>query len=323
MSHELITGLFMKYFDHSELKKQSDSAILPAPGKYLAFTTDAYVVDPVFFPGGNIGHLAVCGTINDLAVAGAKPLYMTASFIIEEGLALGDLEEIVKSMAREAKNAGVAVVAGDTKVVDRNKCDKIFITTSGVGEVRPEFLHLGTAGKVVPGDVILINGHIADHGMAVMAARESLSFSTGLSSDSASLSSLIGNVLETSSGIRFMRDATRGGLATVLAELAGMTGLGIDVREEKVPVREEVRGMCEVLGFDPMYVANEGKVVLVVDPGEANKIMACMKEHPLGKFAAMIGEITGRHAGQVVLETAIGGKRIMDMLAGEQLPRIC
>ncbi|MBU0764657.1 MAG: hydrogenase expression/formation protein HypE [Bacteroidetes bacterium] len=323
MSHELIRDLFVRYFDNEILRSQTDSAILDTGGSSLAFTTDSYVVDPVFFPGGNIGKLSVCGTVNDLAVSGATPLYISCGFIIEEGFPVKDLETIVASMAEEAGKAGVLVVTGDTKVVNRGKCDKLFINTSGIGVIGEERKDIGTGAFVRAGDRILINGTIGDHGIAIMGTRNELSFSSDIKSDCACLNRMIGKILDAGVDVRFMRDATRGGLATVLCELASSVGLGITIDEKAVQVKESVRGMCEVFGFDPMHVANEGKVVMVVTAGDAQKALEMLRSHELGKDASIIGEITEKHTSRVILQTEIGGSRIIDMLAGEQLPRIC
>lgn len=323
LSHDLIKNLFVKYFSNDILNDQTDSAVISLSGMNLAFTTDSFVVDPVFFPGGNIGKLAIAGTINDLAVSGAKPCYLSAAFIIEEGLSLSDLEQIVKSMALEAKKAGINIVTGDTKVVNRGMCDKVFITTTGVGEIPEKNVEMGKGRNIQPGDKIIINGTIADHGMAVMSAREGLSFKTDIVSDCACLNHLISDALSATDNIKFMRDATRGGLATVLCELAGNKNFGIEIDEAALPVNENVRGMCELLGFDPLYVANEGKVVMIVGKNDANKVLTALRKNELGRHASIIGEIVNEHHGKAWLTTGIGGRRIVDMLAGEQLPRIC
>jgi hydrogenase expression/formation protein HypE len=323
LSHDLIRDLFVKYFSNDILKEQTDAAVITVTTEKLSFTTDSFVVDPIFFPGGDIGKLAVAGTVNDLAVSGAKPLYLSAGFIIEEGFAFSELEKIVKSMAVEAKLAGIKIVTGDTKVVNRGKCDKVFINTSGVGELLPKYVHIGMGRDIQSGDKIIINGTLGDHGMAVMAAREELSFKTDIQSDCACLNHLIEEALTASDQIKFMRDATRGGLATVLCELVENMNFGIEINEATLPVNENVRGMCELLGFDPLYVANEGKVVMVVGTDEADEVLESLKKNELGKNAAIIGEIVGEHKGKAWLTTGIGGRRIIDMLAGEQLPRIC
>jgi hydrogenase expression/formation protein HypE len=323
LSHELITELFVKYFSNPTLDEQTDSALVSLDKGLISFTTDSFVVDPIFFPGGDIGKLAVCGTVNDLAVSGAKPLYLSAGFIIEEGLPLNDLERIVASMANEAEKAGVTIVTGDTKVVDRGHCDKLFINTSGIGTLVPERRGISTGAKIKPGDKVIINGHVGDHGMAVMAAREELQIRSEVKSDCASLNHLIEKALNRSNKIRFMRDATRGGLATVIAELAVGKNYGIKLDEASIPVRESVRGFCELLGFDPLYVANEGKVVMIVDAGDADDVLSVMKLHEYGSGSCIIGEITTEYPGKSWIETGVGGHRVIDMMAGEQLPRIC
>jgi hydrogenase expression/formation protein HypE len=323
LSHELIGSLFVKHFRNDLLEKQTDSAIVPVTGTRLSFTTDSFVVDPIFFPGGDIGKLAVCGTVNDLAVSGAEPLYLSAGFIIEEGFSFKDLETIVISMAEEAKKAGVLIVTGDTKVVNKGKCDKIFINTAGVGMIRDRHIPIGEGAGISAGDKIIINGAVGDHGMAVMAARQELNIRSEIISDCASLNGLIRNVLEVTDGVRFMRDATRGGLATVLAELSEKKNFGIMLEESAIRVSRKVRAFCELLGFDPLYIANEGKVVMVVAPDAAEKVLSVMNNHPLGKEAGIIGEVMNENPGRAWINTGIGGKRILDMMAGEQLPRIC
>jgi len=323
LSHDLIDSIFVKYFDNQYLRQQTDSAILNAEGKKLAFTTDSFVVDPIFFPGGNIGKLAIAGTVNDLAVSGAVPKYLSCGFIIEEGFPLKELEEVVKTMAFEAKKAGIVMVTGDTKVVDRGKCDKLYINTSGIGLLDDKYVGISTANKLIKGDKIIINGSIGDHGMAVMAARNDLNISADISSDCACLNTMIKEVLEVSDGIRFMRDATRGGIGTVLSELAKTNDVGILIKEDKLIVNEGVKGICELLGFDPLYVANEGKVIFVVSSEDAEKVMETLHKNEYGKDASIIGEISEDHNGTSWLETSVGGKRIIDMLSGQQLPRIC
>ena len=323
LSHRLINDLFMTHFRNPVLEEQTDSAILRLGEQYLSFTTDSFVVDPLVFPGGDIGKLAVCGTVNDLAVTGAKPLFISAAFILEEGLPLSELEAIVTSMAAEAANAGVSIVTGDTKVVDRGKCDRMFINTTGIGTLREEHRHIASGSGVEIGDRIIINGSIGDHGMAVMAARKDLSIKGEIASDCASLNGLIEKVLEASNGIKFMRDPTRGGLATVMAELAAGKHFSLMLNEDRLIIHPKVRGYCELLGFDPIYVANEGKVVIIVRAADAGRVVEAMKKHELGRDAAIIGEVSPDHPGKAWMQTGIGGKRILDMLAGEQLPRIC
>jgi hydrogenase expression/formation protein HypE len=322
-SHLLITELFFKHFHNDILQQQGDSALFDMEKGTMAFTTDSYVIDPIFFPGGNIGKLAVCGTVNDIAVSGATPKYLSAGFIIEEGFSMQQLEEIVKSMAEESKKAGVKIVTGDTKVVNKGQCDKLFINTAGIGIMPSQFKSISSGETICAGDKIIINGPIAQHGMAIMAVRNFGNFKTDIQSDCACLNTLIYSILDAGVGVKFMRDATRGGLATVLCEIAQSKHHGVSIHEESIPVDDNVRGLCELLGFDPMYVANEGKFVMIIDPNDEEKAMQIMKKHVLGYEAAVIGEISSNNKGKAVLQTAIGGNRIIDMLAGEQLPRIC
>jgi hydrogenase expression/formation protein HypE len=319
--HELIEDLFMKVLSNPLLLERNDSAIFPVQEGRIAMTTDSYVVDPIFFPGGNIGSLAVHGTVNDLAMRGAKPLYLTAGFILEEGLPFDELQKIVQSMADAAREAGVQVVAGDTKVVPRGKADKLFINTSGIGIVPPGIDIGGQNARA--GDVLLINGTIGDHGMAVLCKREGLAFENEIKSDAAALNGLIALMLETYPGIHVLRDPTRGGVATTLNEIAEQSGVGIGMFEDALPIREDVAGACEILGLDPLYVANEGKVLAIVPKEAADLVLSAMKSHPLGQNACRIGKIVSENAGRVYLRTRIGGHRLVDMLRGEQLPRIC
>jgi hydrogenase expression/formation protein HypE len=323
LTHQLISGLFMKYFSNPHLDLQTDSAVIAVKGGHIAFTTDSFVVDPIFFPGGDIGKLAVCGTVNDIAVSGAQPLWLSAAFIIEEGFPMADLERVVSGMAQEAGRAGVKIVTGDTKVVGRNQCDKLFITTTGLGIIQAKDLGIGTGEKMMPGDKIIINGSIGDHGMAIMSARNDLQLSSPLLSDCASLNGLIKSVMKASNNIRFMRDATRGGLSAVIGELVREKPHGLVIHEEDIPLKENVRGMCELLGFDPMYVANEGKVLIVAAADDAQNILKTMQKHEYGREARIIGEIVSDHPGKAWLKTCVGGNRIIDLPAGEQLPRIC
>jgi len=323
LTHELIKEVFVRYFSNGSELPLTDSAIIDGDTQKLAFTTDSYVVDPIFFPGGDIGKLAVCGTVNDLAVCGAIPEYLSCGFIIEEGFEFEKLIKIVSSMARTADKAGVKIITGDTKVVDKGKCDKIFINTAGVGRISLKNENIASGINVKPGDKIIINGGIAEHGMAILAEREGLKFDTGILSDCAPLNKMIEQITTGNDAVKFMRDATRGGLATVLCEIAESRNLGIDIHESEIPIKDNVRGICDLLGFDPLYVANEGKVVIIVDPLYANRILEGMKKNELGKHASVIGEVVDDHEGLVAMETEIGGRRIVDMLAGEQLPRIC
>jgi hydrogenase expression/formation protein HypE len=322
LMHQLIGDMFLKHFSNRILDEQTDSAILEVGSSEIAFTTDSFVIDPLFFPGGNIGKLAVCGTINDLAVSGAQPLYISVSFIIEEGFPVSDLERIVISLAAEAKKAGVLIVTGDTKVVNKGKCDKIFINTAGIGRMKNKNIQISKAVNVQPGDVIIINGTIGDHGMAVMNSRESFNFKTAVESDCASLNHMIDDVLEHSQ-VKFMRDPTRGGVATVLNELVGKINLGIEISESNLPVKNGVKAMCELLGFDPLHIANEGKVIIVAAEQEGQKILDLLKRNEYGKESAVIGRVVADHPGKVVLKNETGGRRIIDSLAGDQLPRIC
>lgn len=321
LSHDLIRDHFFKHFNNSILKQNGDSALLNNL-KNPAFTTDSYVVDPIFFPGGNIGKLAVCGTVNDLIVAGALPLYLSAGFIIEEGFPFADLDVIIKTMAEEAEKTGVWIVTGDTKVVNKGQCDKIFINTAGIGTLRHGKHNISTGTLISPGDSILINGFIGDHGIAVMGKRESLQFGSDVRSDCASLHGISKNLLD-KVDVHFMRDATRGGLATVLTGISEQYGLGIEVEEDKIPVRDSIRGLCELFGFDPLYVANEGKIVVVVPEEQEQLALDIIQNSEHGKAGSVIGRVTGDHPGKVIMHTGIGGKRFIDMLAGEQLPRIC
>jgi hydrogenase expression/formation protein HypE len=315
----LINELFKEKFDNPILKDLNDSAVLkPSGEKKLCFTTDSYVVNPLFFPGGDIATLAINGTVNDLAVMGAKPLYISCSFILEEGLDWDLLDKITTSMATAAGKAGVLIVTGDTKVVEKGSADQIFINTSGVGILQKDFIL--SKNKIKAGDKIIINGEIGSHGLAVMSLREN--FKTDIKSDCAPLWELIESML-TVGGVKFMRDPTRGGVAGVLCEIAASGNFGIQLKEESLPIHENVSSFSEILGLDPLYIANEGKVIAVVASGKASSILSKMKKHPLGKEASIIGETTKENRGKVVLETVIGGTRIIDRLVGDQLPRIC
>ena len=320
MSHELVEKTFLPLLANPALSKLDDSAIFEASGR-LAFTTDGYVVNPIFFPGGDIGKLAVCGTVNDLSMNGARPLYLSLSAIIEEGLLLRDLERIARSVKKAAQEAGVNVIAGDTKVVNRGQADKLFITTSGVGIVPPGVDISGANARA--GDKVLLSGTIGDHGMAIMSQREGLQFSMTLKSDCAPLNKLVSQMLTVSSRIHCLRDPTRGGLATTLNELARQSSVGIVIEEAEIPVKEEVKAACELLGLDPIYVANEGKLVAIVDPADADQILVRMRKNRYGRDAVIIGEVTSQHPGKVVMRTKLGPSRIVDMLSGELLPRIC
>ncbi len=320
LAHELVEKSFLQALSNPLLAKLDDSAVFDFSGR-LAFTTDSYVVNPIFFPGGDIGKLAVCGTVNDLAMAGAVPLYLSLSFIIEEGLSQEDLTKIVSSVQRSAREAGAQIVTGDTKVVNRGSADRLFINTAGVGMIPAGADISGWNAK--PGDKVILSGTIGDHGIAVLSQREGLSFSTRLQSDCVPLNKLVAEMLEVSSQIHCLRDPTRGGLATTLNELARQSRVGIKIEEEKIPVREEVYAACEMLGFDPLYVANEGKLVAIVAPEDAEAVLNRMRQNTYGKDAVIIGEVRQEHPGRVVMKTKIGATRIVDMLVGDLLPRIC
>jgi hydrogenase expression/formation protein HypE len=320
-THTLIEALFAREFANDLLGPLADSAVLPPVAARMAFTTDSSVVKPIFFPGGDIGELAVNGTVNDLACAGARPLYLSAGFVLEEGLAIADLERVVKSMAAAARAAGVQIVTGDTKVVERGKADGLYITTSGIGAIEHD-RDLSPAA-IRTGDRVLVSGAIGDHGMAIMIARGGLELEVDLESDTAPVHELAHALLAAVPGLRCLRDPTRGGLATVLNELALSAEVCISLDEVAVPVRAEVTGACEILGIDPLYVANEGKLVAVVAPEDEEAALGALRSHPLGTGAAVIGEVRGEPPGMVFLETAFGGSRVVDMLAGDPLPRIC
>lgn len=321
LAGDLVREVFLANFDNDILSQLTDAAILELDGVSLAFTTDSYVVSPLFFPGGDIGKLSICGTVNDLAVMGAKPLFISCGLIIEEGLGYSVLERVVKSMRRAAETAGVTIVTGDTKVVEKGNVDKLFINTSGIGLLGNE-VRL-SPGEVRVGDKVILNGTIGDHGIAVLSKRGDFDFQTGMVSDCASLHDLIALALKVSSKIRFMRDPTRGGLATTLNEIVKEAEWGILIEEENVPVKEEVKSVAELLGFEPLYIANEGKVVLIVAAEDAERVCRLMREHELGRDSQIIGEIVAEPRGKVGLRTLVGGTRIVDMPIGEQLPRIC
>jgi hydrogenase expression/formation protein HypE len=327
LSAELIEKVFVSRFRNPALEQMDDQAQLQIGDTRLAFTTDSFVVTPIFFPGGDIGTLAVNGTVNDLAMGGARPLYLSGAFILEEGLPTAELERIVDSMRATADAAGVQLVTGDTKVVNRGKGDKIFITTTGIGVInRP--IHL-SSDRVRPGDCILVSGYVGDHGITILSQREGLEFECALESDCAALHGLVEEILDEANacgspdGIRCMRDPTRGGVATTLNEIAVRSRVGMMIDEERIPVRDEVRGACEMLGLDPLFVANEGKLVAIVAPQIANQTLKRMQSHPLGRMSRIAGEATEEHRGMVLMRTPVGGVRILDRLFGEQLPRIC
>ena len=325
--HELIEGLFLEYFHNPLLDRLEDQAVFDVAAARLAYTTDSYVVSPIFFPGGDIGKLAINGTVNDLAMSGARPLYLSAGFILEEGFAIDDLKRILESMRDAAEEAGVKVVTGDTKVVQKGGADQIFINTSGIGVVESA-LSLSAAGAQ-PGDKVLISGTLGDHGTTIMIARGELELETDIESDCAALQSLVAEMIDEAKagdalgGLHCFRDPTRGGVATTLNEIALTSEVCIEIEEGLIPVREEVKGACEILGLDPLYVANEGKLVAIVSAELAQALVARMNQHPYGVDACIIGEVKTEPRGIVSMRTAFGGRRIVDMLAGEQLPRIC
>ncbi len=321
LTHQLIEKMFVPEFRNELLEPLHDGAILNFNGQKLAFTTDSYVVSPIFFPGGNIGELAVNGTVNDLAMCGAKPLYLSAGFIIEEGFSMNDLWRVVTAMRNAASAAGVYLVTGDTKVVERGKGDHIFINTSGIGLIREGVTIHPKRASI--GDSIILSGEIGAHGIAIMSVREGLEFSSPVVSDTAPLHDLVNIMLEVCPDIRVLRDPTRGGVATTLNEIAASANVGIRLQEEAIPVSAEVEAACEILGLDPLYIANEGKLLAIVPSECAGKVVERMKQHPYGTRSAIIGDIVGDHPGYVVMNSRIGGTRIIDMISGEQLPRIC
>jgi hydrogenase expression/formation protein HypE len=318
---QLIDELFLPAFDNEWLRQGNDQAAFAVAGGRMVMATDSHVVSPLFFPGGDIGCLAVHGTINDVAMSGARPLYLAAGFVLEEGFPLADLRRIVESMAAASREARVPVVTGDTKVVERGKGDGVFITTTGVGVV-PEGVDIG-GDRARPGDAIIVSGTLGDHGVAIMSVRENLSFATTILSDTAALHGLVSTMVAAVPGIRCLRDPTRGGLATTLNEIARQSGCGLVIRERDLPIRSEVGAACEFLGLDPLYVANEGKLIAISAKGDAARLLAAMRAHPLGRDAAVIGEVIEDPHHFVQMDTAFGGRRNVDWLTGEQLPRIC
>ncbi len=322
LSQILIEGMFAKTFANPQLEIMHDGAVLGIAGERLAFSTDSFVISPYFFPGGDIGSLAVHGTVNDIAMCGAKPLAISVGLILEEGLPMGDLWRIVQSIQQAADEVGVHVVTGDTKVVDKGKGDGIYINTTGLGLIPAGIDISPTAAQA--GDKVLVSGEIAVHGIAIMSIREGLEFETQLESDSAALYPLVAAILDAGGdAVRVLRDPTRGGVASALNEIAGQSNVGFHLDEQKIPLSEEVRGACEILGFDPLYVANEGKCLAIVAPDHADSVLEVMRSQPLGRQAAIIGEVVEEHPGRVYLRSRIGGQRVVDMLSGEQLPRIC
>ncbi|MBF0494009.1 MAG: hydrogenase expression/formation protein HypE [Candidatus Omnitrophica bacterium] len=321
LTHEMIGGIFFKYFKNEMLERAEDAAVFAIKGKRIAFTTDSFVVKPIFFPGGDIGKLAVCGTVNDLAVVGATPKYISCAFIIEEGFSFSDLEKIVKSMADWAKDAGLKIVTGDTKVVGRGEADGIFINTSGIGVFEKD-VKLG-AEKIKPGDKVILTGNIADHGLAVLGKRKGLEFESEIVSDVAPLNKMLLELTKKVGGVKFMRDPTRGGVATTLNEITEGRKFGILIEEKNIPVSENARAACEILGLEPLYVANEGKAIIVVSSKNEKKALSSLRKNKYGKYAVTVGTVTKNNPGKVCLLTAYGTVRIVDMLSGEQLPRIC
>jgi hydrogenase expression/formation protein HypE len=320
LSHDLVEKILAPPLNNPILSRMDDSAVFELSGK-IAFTTDSYVVSPIFFPGGDIGRLAVCGTVNDLSMSGARPLYISLALIIEEGLEIEELRRVIESVRETAEEAGVIIVTGDTKVVDRGKADRLFINTAGIGLIEDGTDISGSNAR--PGDRIILSGGIGEHGMAVMSKREGLQFNLPITSDCAPLNHLAAAMLAASRRIHSMRDPTRGGLASTLNEFARQSGVGITIEEAKIPVHDGVRGACELLGLDPLYIANEGKLVAVIDPIDTDRVLAAMKKNKYGVQSAIIGEVTTEHKGRVVMKTSIGSSRIVDMPAGEILPRIC
>jgi len=318
---QLIQELFVVHFDNDILNQEHDAAMFELPPGRIVMSTDTFVVSPIFFPGGNIGSLAVHGTVNDLAMGGGVPKYLTAGFILEEGFPLADLAIIVKSMAEAALEAGVSIVTGDTKVVEKGKGDGIFINTAGVGVV-PDGVEV-CGNRARPGDVVLVNGTLGDHGVAVMSKRENLSFSTDILSDSQALNDLVAAMLTSVPGMRVLRDPTRGGLAATLNEIAHQSGVGVELDEVRLPLKGEVKSACELLGLDPLYVANEGKLIAICPPEDAQRLLAVMQAHPKGREAAIVGQVLDDPRCFVRMKTQLGGTRMVDWLAGEQLPRIC
>jgi len=319
---QLISQLFAAHFDNSILAQGNDAALLEVPAGRLVMSTDSYVVSPLFFPGGDIGSLAVHGTLNDVAMGGGRPLYLSAGFILEEGFPLSDLQRVVESMAKAARAAGVPIVTGDTKVVEKGKGDGLFINTTGVGVV-PVGVTAPGGARAKPGDVVLVSGTMGDHGVAILSKREGLSFETDIESDSAALHGMVAEMLGAVPDIHVLRDPTRGGLATTLNEIAHQSGVGFRLNESAIPLKPQVVAACEILGIDPLYVANEGKLIAICAPGDADRLLGVMRGHGLGRDASVIGTVTEDENLFVELDTAFGGSRILDWLLGEQLPRIC
>lgn len=319
LSHRLIRDLFVEAFNE-EKAAMFDAAEITLSTRQIAVTTDSFVIKPIFFPGGSIGKLAVAGTVNDLAVSGAKPAFLTCGFVIEEGFPISDLRKIVTDMADEARKTGVSIVAGDTKVVERGSADGVYINTTGIGIYEP---NIGCSLEFDVGDSIIVSGTIGDHGIAVLAARGELGITVPINSDCASLNRMLGEVLQQTNGVRIMRDPTRGGLATTLVEIAEDFSLTMKLNEVDLPIKEEVHGVCDLLGFDPLYIANEGKAIIIVEANEKDKVIDILRDFPEGQDAVVIGSITGKHQGQLLLETPLGSKRLLNRLSGTMFPRIC
>jgi len=321
MSQQMIQDIFVNAFHNPVLNKGNDAGFINNLNKPISVSTDAHVVFPLFFPGGDIGKLAICGTVNDVSMLGAKPLYITASFILEEGFPFSDLYKIVWSMKQAADEAGVTVIAGDTKVVEKGKADGVYISTAGIGTIESENLISGEQAK--PGDKVIISGFLGDHGIAVLSARGDLGFSSDIESDVAPLNTMVSEILKISSNIHVLRDPTRGGLATTLNEIAKQSSVCIKLIEESIPVRPETNSVCEMLGFDPLYIANEGKLIVIVSPDDADKVLDTIKKNKYGNDAKIIGEVIESPAGRVLMKTILGSHRVVDTLRGELLPRIC
>jgi hydrogenase expression/formation protein HypE len=321
LSHQLMEKMVLPQFRNELLEPLHDGAVFSIGGQRVAFSTDSYVVSPIFFPGGDIGKLSVHGTVNDLAMCGARPLYLSVGFILEEGTPMEDFWRLVQSMREAATAAGVMLVTGDTKVVDRGKADKIFINTSGIGVI-PDGINIAPARAQV-GDKIIMSGAMAVHGIAIMSVREGLEFESEIASDTAPLNGLVETILAASKDVHVLRDPTRGGITSALTEIAQAAKVGMLLNEDAIPISEEVKGACEILGLDPLYVANEGKLLAIVAPSDADRVLAAIQSHPLGREAAIIGQVADDHPGFVMMKTRVGGKRVVDMLSGEQLPRIC
>ena len=321
ISHQLTIDMLLPVFNNPILAQLNDGAILELEGRRVAFSTDSYTVDPIFFPGGNIGDLAINGTVNDVAMCGGDPLYLSVGLIIEEGFPVKDLETIIREMGRAAQMAGVTVVTGDTKVVPKGAVDKIFINTSGLGLIPPDVDIASHNAR--PADQIILSGTIADHGITILTQREGLTFETGITSDTAALNHMVNQMFAVSKQIHVLRDPTRGGVGTALNEIAEKSNMGIRIFEDKIPLKNEVAATCELLGFDPLYLANEGKLLAFVSAPDTEAVLAAIRQNPFGRDATVIGEVVDDHQGRVIMETRIGGSRIVDMLAGEQLPRIC